>query len=151
MIGSSRTDIALNTDALNLANSDAHCRVIARTVEELANRGFSTPDNARDLLRNLIHRGTYGAFAELAAYEWTIRCNVHFATQVPLAPGEVLRINGSTLDGKIDCGPYYFDVKSFGFNGLLAKRLKEQLQKEFPNEEVHLKSRGIFPSKYFLH
>jgi hypothetical protein len=127
---------ALNDDALNLANCPAHGRLIIRAVEGLcASSAGSSSGYARDLLRNVIQRGTYGAFAELAAYEWLIRCYVHFATQVTLQHDDVLGVSGSTLDGKIQFGPY-FDVKAFGFNGRVARRLEELLQQEFPTEQI---------------
>jgi hypothetical protein len=49
---------------------------------------------------------------------------------------DALAVQGSTLDGRIDWGNVYFDVKGFGSNGRLAPRLKEKLQAEFPAEEV---------------
>ena len=128
----------LDTDAFNLANCDAYCRLIARAIDELVARGFSSKESARDLLSCLIKRHTYDAFAEIAAYDWLTRCSVSIKTQVSMAPGDVLGAQGSTLDGKIvhnDDGTY-FDVKAFGANGRLAQRLKERLEKEFPFEQV---------------
>jgi hypothetical protein len=130
----------LNDEALNLANCPAHRRLIIRAVEGLcASTAGSSHDDARDLLCNLIRpKTTYGAFAELAAYEWLNRCYVQFDAQVRLTPTDVLGLNGSTLDGKIKFGPYpyYFDVKAFGFNGRAARRLQECLQLKFPDEQV---------------
>jgi hypothetical protein len=128
----------LDTDAFNLANCDAHCRLIARAIDELVTHGFSSKESARDLLGNLIARHTYGAFAEIAAYDWLTRCCVGIKTQVAMAPGDVLAARGSTLDGKIvyDDDGTYFDVKAFGANGRLAQRLKERLEKEIPSEQV---------------
>jgi hypothetical protein len=50
-------------------------------------------------------------------------------------PGGVLAINCTTLDGKVEHEDVYFDLKAFGFNGRLAKRLHERLQ-EIPDEQV---------------
>lgn len=78
----------LDPDGFNLANCDAHCRLIARAIDELVTHRFSSKDSARDLLRNLIARNTYGAFAEIAAYEWLTRCYVRIETQVAMAPSD---------------------------------------------------------------
>ena len=126
----------LATDPFNLANCDAHCRLIARATGGLIGNKASSEDNVRNLLRELIGRQTYGAFAELAAYDWLIRCQLKFATQVRMSASDVLASKGSTLDGRIDYGNVYFDVKAFGSNGRLAQRLKEKLQAEFPSEQV---------------
>jgi hypothetical protein len=126
----------LKTDAFNLANSDAHCNLIVRAITQLVTKNFSSEETARNLLRDLIEGQTYGAFAELAAYEWLIRCHVTIATQVRMTPSDVLGTQGSTLDGKIDEIGAYFDVKAFGFNGYLARRLKERLEAEVGNEQV---------------
>ena len=131
-------NVDLDADALNLANCDAHCRLIVRAIDELTNKNFSSIEDARNLLCNLIGRNTYGAFAELAAYEWFTRCNVGITTQVEMASSEVLSKNGSTLDGKINHNNTYFDVKAFGFNGQLARRLKERLEKEITDEQVFI-------------
>jgi hypothetical protein len=128
---------ALSNYALNLANCPAHRGLIIRAVECLcASTTGSSHVNARNLLCNLIGDNTYGAFAELAAYEWLNRCSVQFDVQVQLAPADVLGVNGSKLDGKIKFGPCYFDVKAFGFNGRVAHRLQELLQLKFPDEQV---------------
>ena len=130
------TNANLDTDAFNLANSDAHCNLVVRATRELLTNNFSSEENARSLLCNLIKRQTYGAFAELATYDWLTRCHVRIATQVAMTPSDVLATNGSTLDGKIEHTGIYFDAKAFGFNGRLAQRLKERLDKEFPNEQI---------------
>ncbi len=127
----------LDTDAFNLANSDAHCNLVVRAISVLLTKDFSSKENARDLLCNLIKPPqTYGAFAELAAYDWLARCHVEITTQVAMNPSDVLGTKGSTLDGKIEHTGTYFDVKAFGSNGRLAQRLKERLEKEIPGEQV---------------
>ena len=69
-------DAPLEEDAISLADCDAHCRLVARAGVDLVTSGASTQACARDLLSNLIGRNTYGSFAELAAYDWLMRCNV---------------------------------------------------------------------------
>ena len=125
----------LKNDALNFANCEAHCRLICRAAESLAERGGDFVKTTRDLLANLLGRGTYDAFAELAVYFWLSRCFVPFRPQVPLSSAEVLGRNGSTLDGKIERGPF-FDVKAFGFNGRLAAILRERLSEHFPDKQI---------------
>jgi hypothetical protein len=83
----------------------------------------------------LLGGNTYGRFAELAAYEWLMQC-VPIETQVPMAAGDVLSANGSTLDGKFKAAGVYFDAKAFGFNGFMVKRLREKLEAFFPKEQV---------------
>jgi hypothetical protein len=131
-------NIDLDADAFNLANCDAHCRLISRAIDELTSNNFSSNKDARDLLCNLIKKNTYGTFAELAAYEWLIRCHVRITTQVKMTSSDVLSENGSTLDGKINHNNTYFDVKAFGFNGQLARRLKERLEEEITDEQVFI-------------
>lgn len=126
----------LDTDAFNLANCDAHCRLITRAVDDLITNNPRPKDRVRDLTCNLINRHTYGAFAELAAYDWLARCNVRITPQVEMSPSDVLAMNGSTLDGKITHCGVYFDVKAFGSNGRLAQRLRERLEEEIPGEKV---------------
>jgi hypothetical protein len=130
------TDGALDPDAYNLANCDAHSRLIARAAEGLILREASSPQEVEKLLGDLIGRQTYGAFAEIAAYEWLSRHPLRFTAQVKMESTEVLATKGSTLDGRIDFYDVYFDVKAFGLTGRLAQRLKEKLQKDFPGEEV---------------
>lgn len=129
-------NVDLNADAFNLANCNAHCRLITRAIDELVTHNFSSKKNARDLLHNLIRRNTYGAFAEIAAYDWLTRCYVRIATQVAMNSSDVLATNGSTLDGKIEYGGTYFEVKAFGSNGRLAQLLKERLEEEILVEQV---------------
>ena len=69
-------DAPLEKDAAALANCDAHCRLVTRAIEGLVTSGASTQKDARDLLNNLIGPNTYGYFAELAAYDWLMGCNV---------------------------------------------------------------------------
>jgi hypothetical protein len=126
----------LTRDALSLASCPAHCRLIVRAIERLLSApGPASLEYSREVLRRLIQHDTYGAFAELAGYEWLGRCGVEFEPQVQLAPSDVLGVAGSMLDGKIRGGPY-FDIKGFGFSGRLARRLQEKLQANFPNEQV---------------
>jgi hypothetical protein len=107
----------LKSDALNLANCPAHCRLVGRALEGLlAAPVNASADYVRDLPCNLLQRNTYGAFTELAACDWLNRCYVKFEPQVRMTPADVLGVNGSTLDGKMWAGPY-FDIKGFGFTG----------------------------------
>jgi hypothetical protein len=132
------TEAPLGSEAFNLANCAAHRRLIVRAIEELISNGFSSIDSVRNLLANVIRGNTYGAFAELAGYEWIMRCQVRFQAHTLLAASDVLGTGGSTLDGRIEHGGIYFDIKAFGFHGYLANRLKDRLEKELPGEQVFL-------------
>jgi hypothetical protein len=123
------TEAPLGSEAFNLANCAAHRRLIVRAIEELISNGFSSIDNVRNLLANVIRGNTYGAFAELAGYEWIMRCQVRFQAHTLLAASDVLGTGGSTLEGRIEHGGIYFDIKAFGFHGYLANRLKDRLEK----------------------
>lgn len=129
-------DASLNEDAFNLANCDIHCRLITRAIDELVHNNFSSVENAATLLRELVTRNTYGAFAEISIYDWMTRCHVAISTQVPMTSNDVLSSSGSIVDGKIDFYGSYFDIKAFGFNGRLAQRLKARLENEIPDREV---------------
>ena len=143
-------DAPLETDAFKLANCDAHCRLVTRAIENLVTSGTATQDAARDLLSNVIGRGTYGFFAELAAYEWLMRCNVAIETQVAMTPTDVLAAKGSTLDGKIRYDGTHFDVKAFGFHGRMAQLLKEKLAPSFPNDQVLIEESWDLPIERFF-
>jgi hypothetical protein len=143
-------DAPLETDAFNLANCDAHCRLVTRAIENLVTSGAATQDAARDLLSNVIGRGTYGFFAELAAYEWLMRCNVAIETHVAMTPTDVLAAKGSTLDGKIRYDGTHFDVKAFGFQGRMAQLLKEKLASSFPNDQVLIEESWDLPIERFF-
>jgi hypothetical protein len=128
-------DKQLDADGFNLANCDAHSRMIVRGIEAVMNSSSAPNVTAKKLLSELLYRKTYGAFAEIAAYEYLSRCNMAFTPQVELTANDVLAESGSTVDGKLWTG-LYFDVKAFGFTGRLIATLKEKLQKEFPHDEV---------------
>lgn len=127
---------SLNSDAINLANCSAHTRLISRALDGLIADPVNAPnDFVLDLLRNLLQRNTYGAFAQLAAYEWLSRCLVNFQPNIQIPAGQALAVNDLILDGRIKFGPY-FDVKAFGFNGRTARKLWDMLQQQFPDEQV---------------
>jgi hypothetical protein len=142
-------DAALDTDAFNLANCNAHRQLIARAIEGLSASKSSSDKNTRNLLCSLIARETYGAFAELAAYDWLTRCHIKFATQMDMTPNDVLATAGSTLDGRIDYNGAYFDVKAFGSNGRLSQRLKERLEKEIPGKQILIEESWDLPFETF--
>ena len=132
------TEASLGSEAFKLANCAAHRQLIVRAVEGLISNRFSSNKYVRNLLADVIRGNTYGAFAELAGYEWIMRCQIRFQTQTLLTASDVLGTRGSTLDGRIEHGGIYFEIKAFGFHGYLANRLKERLEKELPAERVFL-------------
>jgi hypothetical protein len=79
----------LPPEAIALANCSAHCDLIRRSVNKLTNPPQSK-GHVRELVADLVQRKTYGAFAELAAYEWLARCNVLIEPQVRMTASDVL-------------------------------------------------------------
>lgn len=71
-------------------------------------------------------------------YDWFSRCSIRFTPQIPLNASEILGNNGATLDGKLELGGAYFDVKAFGFNAALAELLREKIQQNFPDKYVSI-------------
>ena len=128
----------LDTDAFNLANDTAHTGLIARAVEGLLSTHASSLQDVSMLLTDIICRDTYGKFAELAAYDWLMRCQLKITTQIKLTPSDILGANDVIIDGLVDYCGFYFDIKAFGFHGHLAKRLKERLESELPGESISL-------------
>jgi hypothetical protein len=139
----------LPPEAIALANCNAHCDLIRRSVNKLTNPPQSK-GHVRELVADLVQRKTYGAFAELAAYEWLARCNVLIEPQVRMTASDVLAANGSTLDGKITRRDIYFDVKAFGSIGRLANRLRERLQQEITDEDEQVLVDGSWHSSFDL-
>ena len=129
-------DADLGVDALFLANDDVHTRFIANAIEKLCSSEASSLKEAKKLIRDIMSIKTYGAFSELAAYDWLLRNGLKITTQVYMHARDILGINGAHLDGKIDGFGTYFDVKGFGFPGHLAARLKKRLESELPGEVV---------------
>lgn len=133
-------DKPLREEALNFANCEVHNRLIIGAVENLFNSAKATKKDVRELLINLICNGTVGAFCELAAYDWLIQNSFGVKIQTALSVGEVLGKEGSVLDGQVSLlyNHAYFDVKSFGFNGQMAKRLKERLEELLLGKSVSI-------------
>ena len=115
----------LDTLGFNLANSDAHNTLIIRGIEKLLEFQAASPDTIMTLLRDIICNDTYGKFCELAAYDWIMQKWGKITIQISLEATDVLGDNSAVLDGRMDIFNIYFDVKSFGFHGYLASRLKE--------------------------
>jgi hypothetical protein len=111
-------DADLDTDALNLANHEAHTHLVIRAVENLLLSQASSPENAAILLTDIICRDTYGKFSELAAYDWLMRSNLKLTTQVEMPPTEILGKNATVLDGLIDFCGFHFDVKPSDSTGV---------------------------------
>jgi hypothetical protein len=130
------TSASLNGDALNFANSQSHQRLIARATNDLVSQGSLSLENAMGLLKEMVTRNTYGAFSELAGYDWLVRSHVKIKTRVELSATDVLGTNGSILDGKFEYIDTYFDIKAFGLHGRLAQRLKQRLEDALPGEQV---------------
>jgi len=129
-------DADLGVDALFLANDDVHTHLIANAIEKLCSSGASSLKEAKKLIWDIMSKNTYGAFSELAAYDWLMRNGLKITTQVKMDASNILGKNCATLDGMIDGFGTYFSIKAFGLHGRLAARLKERLESELAGEVV---------------
>lgn len=71
-----------DADAFNRSNSSVHDDLIQRAVSLL--RQKAGDPFAKHLLGELTFRKTYGAFSEMAAYDWMAQAGVDFTPQVVL-------------------------------------------------------------------
>ena len=134
-------DDELDNNGLNFANCDIHCQLIVRAVEKLLESKSADIKAVQNLLKGLLNRKTMvGAFCELAAYDWLMRYDFGVKIQIPLDKNSVLGKSGSIVDGQLSLlfGQAYFDVKSFGFHGQMALRLKERLEGLIPGKAVSI-------------
>jgi hypothetical protein len=125
-----------DADAYNFSNSAGHDVLVQRAVRNLLKR--TDENSVGHLLDELTSSKTYGAFSELAAYDWLDNAGIPFTPQVKLEPTDVVNPNGSILDGRMELTEQvvYFDVKGFGFIDHKLKRLRERLEEHFPGETV---------------
>ena len=134
-------DDELDNNGLNFANCDIHCQLIVRAVEKLLELKSADIKAVQNLLKGLLNRKTMvGAFCELAAYDWLMRYDFGVKIQISLDKNSVLGKSGSIVDGQLSLlsGQAYFDVKSFGFHGQMALRLKESLELLIPGKSVSI-------------
>jgi hypothetical protein len=125
-----------DSDAYNFSNSLDHDGLVQRAVKGLLKQ--TNPKFVGQLLGELTFRKTYGAFSELAAYDWLERAGIAFTPQVALGASDVVNPNGSTLDGRLHLGDQsvYFDVKAFGFVDHKVSILQKKLNDKFAGEFV---------------
>ena len=137
--------VAHDTDAYNMSNSDDHQSLFNRAFADLRNR--MGDKSLQTLIGELTFRKTYGAFSEIAAYDWIAKNEIEFETQVPLGSADVVNPNGSTIDGRLKLGTkdVFFDIKGFGFYEHKLAILKKKLEGQFPGEEVVIEG-GTFGS-----
>jgi hypothetical protein len=69
-----------DADAFNRSNSSVHDDLIQRAVSLL--RQMAGDPFAKHLLGELTFRKTYGAFSEMAAYDWMAQAGIDFTPQV---------------------------------------------------------------------
>jgi hypothetical protein len=125
-----------DADAFNLSNSSEHDDLIQRAVSLLRQKAGDAV--AKHLLGELTFRKTYGAFSEMAAYDWMARAGIDFTPQVVLGPADVVNPNGSTLDGSFQANSrtVFFDIKGFGFVDHKVEILKRRLEENADGDEV---------------
>jgi hypothetical protein len=134
-----------DVDAYNFSNSDLHDEMLTRAIFHLHKK--TGTKLLKDLLGELTFRKTYGAFSEIAAYDWLARHEIEFEPQVPLSGADVVNPNGSSVDGRLKLGTVtaYFDIKGFGFYEHKVRILKKKLETEFQTEQLTVEG-GIFGS-----
>jgi len=121
----------------NFANSDDHNTAFARCVDGLSASGASD-DTLRDYLGTLTNgNNTYGTASELLTYLWLLDHGVPFKIQIPMTAADVLNPNGSVLDGKLTfSSDVFFDIKGFGFQENMVKRLTDRLEADIPGKWI---------------
>jgi hypothetical protein len=136
-LASSSADATLSGKLLNLANSKADLDRVSRAVEVLLAKGGLPPADAETSVRQLIsERHFYGAFCELATYDWLDRHDVAFQAQVKLTGSDVLNPNGCTIDGQFTAIDGYFDIKGMGFEAYVTEQFRDALEKQLPGLDV---------------
>jgi hypothetical protein len=125
-----------DSDAFILSNSTAHDDLIRRCVVALQKKTGDA--DVKHLLGELTYRKTYGAFSEMAAYDWMAQAGIDFTPQVALGPADVVNPQGSPLDGKFltNGKTVFFDIKAFGFVEHLIAILKDKLEENVDGDEV---------------
>lgn len=121
-------DEPLTGKLINLANSPADLDRMSRAVQSLTKAGMTPADAERNVLLLVSERHFYGAYCELAAYEWLDRHDVAFKAQVPLTGQDVINPNGCTIDGRIEVVESYFDIKGFGFQAYVMETFRDRLK-----------------------
>jgi hypothetical protein len=142
-------DVFNDVDAFNLSNSSEHDDLIQRAVSLLRQK---TGDAfVKHLLGELTFRKTYGAFSEMAAYDWMAQAGIDLTPQVVLGPADVVNPNGSTLDGSFQANgrTVFFDTKGFGFVDHKIAILKRRLEEKADGDEVLVQG-GVSVSINFI-
>lgn len=125
-----------DADAYKFSNSTAHDEILCRSIPTLESKGGAAL--VRNLLGELTFRKTYGAFSEIAVYDWMSRVGIDYAPQVHRLASDVVNPNGTTSDGKFAAATQevFFDIKGFGFVEHKIKLLKERLESAAPGNEA---------------
>jgi hypothetical protein len=109
-------DLALENGLFNVANTPTDLDWVVRAIDALVNRAGLANADAETALRNVLSNNNfYGAYLELAAYEWFDARNVQFAAQQTLSGQDILKPNGAVLDGQFQAVDCFFDIKAMGF------------------------------------
>jgi hypothetical protein len=125
-----------DADAYKFGNSTLHDGILYRAVPALEAKAGK--DFVAHLLGELTFRKTYGAFSEMAAYDWMGRTGIDYTPPVERTAAEVVNRNGSTIDGKFAGATQdiFFDIKGFGFVEHKIELLKQRLEDDAPGDEV---------------
>lgn len=128
-LAASLQDASIMGEPLNLANRPEDLSKAASWVELVVNHGGLPPADAETAVRALLgQRNFYGTYCELGAYGWLAEHGVAYKAQVPLSSTQVLKANGSTIDGQFTVVDAYFDIKGMGFQEYVADLFREKIE-----------------------
>ena len=109
-------EVALENGLFNVANTPTDLDRVVRAIDALINRAGLANADAETALRNVLSNNNfYGAYLELAAYEWFDARNVRFGAQKALSGQVILNPNGAVLDGQFQAVDCFFDIRRWDF------------------------------------
>lgn len=136
-LATSLADAPLSGKLLDFINRMRDLDSVARAIELLSAKAGLNPADAEISVKQLMNdRHFYGAFCELATYDWLDRHAVAFQAQVKLSGSDVLNPNGCTIDGRFTAIDGYFDIKGMGFEAYVTEQFKEALRKQLPSFDI---------------
>jgi len=128
-LASTVQDSAIEGEPFNLANQPAELSKVAQWVELAVNKGGLSLIEAEIAVRAILgERNFYGTYCELGAYGWLAEHGVEYKAQVALNSSQVLKANGSTIDGHFTDIDAYFDIKGMGFQEYVADLFREKIE-----------------------
>ncbi|MGO6747286.1 hypothetical protein ACCS93_33295 [Rhizobium ruizarguesonis] len=131
------SDSDLEPNVSKFANDPDAVEKIARAIDALTTAAGLKLSEATDQVKRVVQeRNFYGAFCELATYEWLARNGVAFSAQVDLGAADVLNPSGCAIDGQFTEVGAYFDIKGFGMQAYLMELYRKALRKGVPGSYI---------------